>query len=205
MYDISNSYTRINCLYNINSIKNLKSILQHGILSKNMLIKHRIEYVDISNPSVQNRRDLIRVPNHRKLHDYANLYFNARNPMLYYLIKNKNIDDLCVLCINKRVLDLPETLVTDRNAASTLAVFETPENAINHLNFDIIFAKYWNDHDPLKKDEQKLIKCAEVLILNKVPSCYIICIKVGTQKARKKLEELNIQLPIYLDKDLFFN
>lgn len=174
-------------------------------LYKNTLIKLKIEHVDLSNPSVQKRRDLIKVPNHRPLHDYANLYFDARNPMLYYLIRNTNVDNLCVLCINKQVLDLPNTVITDRNAACSLAIFETPKNALNLLNFDIIFARYWNDDNFLEKEEKKQIKCAEILVLNKVSSHNIICIKVGTQKALKKVEELGIKLPIHLDKDLFFD
>ena len=37
MSKISEKYTQINCLYNINSLKNLKSIMNYGILSKNLL------------------------------------------------------------------------------------------------------------------------------------------------------------------------
>ena len=83
------------------------------LLKKNALLNE-----DLSNPSVQNRRECKKVPNHRPLHDYANLYFDARNPMLYYLLSQRGVDELCVLCIDKKVLDLPETVVTDRNAAA---------------------------------------------------------------------------------------
>ena len=37
MSKISEKYTQIHCLYNINSLKNLKSIMNYGILSKNLL------------------------------------------------------------------------------------------------------------------------------------------------------------------------
>lgn len=75
---ISDSFTRINFLYNINDLKNLISIFEYGILSKNSLIKKGIKnYTDLSNPDVQERRNNIRVPNHGFLHDYANLYIDV--------------------------------------------------------------------------------------------------------------------------------
>lgn len=53
--------------------------------------------------------------------------------------------------------------------------------------------------------KKKKIKCAEVLILNKVQVEYILCVKVGSEKAKQRIEELNLGLPIYLDRNLFFN
>lgn len=204
MSKISEKYTQIHCLYNINSLKNLKSIMNYGILSKNLLKNKNIQNEDLSNISVQSRRELKRVPNHGPLHDYANLYFDARNPMLFNLVNNKDLDELCVLCIDKRVLDLPGTVVTDRNAAANLAIFEKPEKALERLNFEIILAKYWTDNNPLIKDEKKQIKCAEVLILNKVPVEYIQGIIVCTEIARQKVIEFELGIPVYLNRDLFF-
>lgn len=205
MNNISDSYSCIECLYNINSLKNLKSIFDHGILSKNLLKKNALLNEDLSNPSVQNRRECKMVPNHRPLHDYANLYFDARNPMLYSLLLNRGVDELCVLCIDKKVLDLPETVVTDRNAAAELAVFISPDKAISQLDFQMIFAKYWNDEDVSRKVDKKQVKCAEVLVLDKVPVEYIISIKIGSRKAKEKVEELNFGVPVVLDEELFFN
>lgn len=139
MANISDRYARKNFLYNINSLNNLKSILEHGILSKNELIRRNISYQDLSNHSVQDKRDCKYVLNRRTLHDYANLYFDARNPMLFNLVSNRNINELCVLCVDKRVLDIPGTVVTDMNAAALLAVFENPEKALDRLNYDLIF------------------------------------------------------------------
>ena len=41
---------------------------------------------------IQGRRDLVMVPNGRSLHEYANLYFDQRNPMMF---KRRN-EDICV-------------------------------------------------------------------------------------------------------------
>lgn len=90
---ISESYSIVKFLFNINDLRNLKSIFQHGILSKNEKLIRDISSTDLSNPDVQKRRDDKRIPNHGMLHDYANLYFNPRNPMMYYLINHKKIDE----------------------------------------------------------------------------------------------------------------
>ena len=125
--------------------------------------------------------------------------------MLYSLLLNRGVDELCVLCIDKKVLDLPETVVTDRNAAAELAVFISPDKAISQLDFQMIFAKYWNDEDVSRKVDKKQVKCAEVLVLDKVPVEYIISIKIGSRKAKEKVEELNFGVPVVLDEELFFN
>lgn len=205
MGSVSEKFSRINFLYNINDLKNLISIFDHGILSKNSLIKKGINnFTDLSNPDVQNRRDKIRVTNHEFLHDYANLYIDARNPMMYVLIKNKNIDDLCVICVDKKILDLENVVVTDRNAASELAQFIEPENALRFLDFDTIFARYWTDSRPYVQDELKSKKCAEVLVLDKIPVNYLIKIKVASEQAKENVEQLQLNVPVEIDRDIFF-
>lgn len=200
---ISESYD-IKFLFNINDLKNLDSIFQYGLLSKNEKIKCGISSVDLSNADVQKIRDNKRIPNHGMLHDYANLYFNPRNPMMYYLINHKKLDDLCIICIDKRVLDLDGTVVSDRNAASELAAFESPDKGKRYINFPKVFSKYWTSDDLSLQYENKQIQCAEVLVLNKVPRKYLIGILVCTQKAKEKVEVLNLGIQVAINKDLFF-
>ncbi len=50
---------------------------------------------------IQERRDLKRVPGGLKLHQYANLYFHARNPMLFK--RKDKAGSLCVLRISIEV------------------------------------------------------------------------------------------------------
>lgn len=205
MNKISDKYTMIEFLYNINALKNLPSIFSYGLLSKNRLRKNYAhQEVDLSNPDVQNRRDYIKIANHGELHDYANLYFDARNPMMYNIINHKDLDDLCIICIDKGVLDLEDTIVTDRNAASELALFEKPEKGLKFINFELVFAQYWEDPDYLEKAEKKAIKCAEVLVLNKVPIEYLVKIKVATPFAKREVESLNLGVPVEIDSYKFF-
>lgn len=201
---ISDKYTMIRFLYNINDLKNLKSIFQYGILSKNDLAKSKMNRnADISNPDVQKRRENKQIKN-LSLHDYASLYFDARNPMMYYEIAHNRLDELCVICVDKRVLDLKDTIVSDRNGAAELALFDTPGNALKLLDFSMIFAQYWNDPNPMVKYMKKSKKCAEVLVLHKVPVEFLKMIKVGSEQAYMKVQTLHLPVPVEFDKNTFF-
>jgi hypothetical protein len=70
-------------LYYITPINNVPSIIEYGILSRNKIIRDNISSHDISEEGVQDIRSGKKIPGTKnELHDYANLYFDAHNPML---------------------------------------------------------------------------------------------------------------------------
>ena len=90
-----------------------------------------ILHVSVALSEIQGRRDIKRVQGGLKLHQYANLYFSARNPMLF---RRKNeAADLCVLRIDKHVLTHPEVVLSNQNAASVSVRFLKPQK--NRANF----------------------------------------------------------------------
>ena len=112
-------------LHFICPIPNIVSVLEHGILSHSKA--GPLQPVSVADPDVQNLRSAVKVPpGGRKLHDYANLYFNGRNPMMYRTTKSHGADGICLLKVDITVLDLPGTVVTDSNAASGYAKFSEP-------------------------------------------------------------------------------
>lgn len=197
---VSEKYNQIKFLFNINTLENLHSIFSCGLLSKNLINKLEIEHSDLSDPNVQNLRDLVQVPNLRPLHDYANLYFNPRNPMLFRRISEGYIDNLCIICVDKTVLDLPDTIVTDRNAAASLAIFDTPANMLRLLNFNHILADNWTVDSRLKK-----IVCAEVLVLKRVPPKYFKKIMVASPSVKMRVDRLNLGVEVEVNPYYFFN
>ena len=68
-------------LHYITPIENLPSILEKGILSHKLASK--IPHLSVALDVIQERRKNKIIPRGRPLHDYVNLYFDARNPMLY--------------------------------------------------------------------------------------------------------------------------
>lgn len=88
MTEISETYRRYvprRRLYNIVHMDNVSSILSKGIRSHNSMVS--CSHKGISLLGVQSRRAEVSFEKlGTKLHDYANLYFDARNPMMYYLL-----------------------------------------------------------------------------------------------------------------------
>ena len=108
---------------------NTASILEYEILSHS--IADRLPHDSVADPEVQKRRSAKKVPNGRDLHDYANLYFNGRNSMMYSITKSQGVDEICLLRVDVAVLDLPGTVVTDSNAASGHAKFSDPTTGLS--------------------------------------------------------------------------
>src|SRR3989338_10117711 len=102
-------------LYFITYIENVPSIFKKGIVSRNKAKKERVEFKDISNSEVQDRRKDKKIPGTSlQLHDHVNLYFDAHNPMLSARRSENN--EICVLRVYADVLDLKGVIVTDQNA-----------------------------------------------------------------------------------------
>jgi hypothetical protein len=197
---------QIKALYYITYISNVPSIVERGILAHNVLQKmtekNRINFSDISNSEVQEIRSGKKIPGtNKRLHDYANLYFDAHNPMLSSL-RDKN-SDICVLVISKSVLDIEDVIVTDRNAARE-CWFKSVEEALPLLSRDRIFARYWVHQDDLVEQyKHKGEKCAEVLVPQKILPKYIIGALVKNEKAQKKLIDIS-NIKVKIKKEVFF-
>jgi len=188
-------------LYYITPITHVVSIMQHGILS-NKLSK-KLPHKSVAMEVIQARRKNKRIPGAGKLHEYANLYFDAHNPMLCKL-RDQN-DRICILRVNTSVLDLPGVIISDRNAASDWARFNNVIDGLAALDKDKIYASYWtNANNQYDLWENKSIKCAEVLMPDSVEPKYIVGAYVASQTALKAFQQLSIQLTVSIRSDIFF-
>lgn len=198
-------------LHYICLIKNLKSILEHGILCHNSACK--IDNIDMSfaDSKVQERRRKKLLPNGRALHEYVNLYFDARTPTLFKRIDPRGeslVNELCVCQVDPAVLDRREVWVTDMNAAASIACFYTVFEGLPKLDKKLVYARSWKSDDAREYDRRKKMRCAEVLVPDKVTSQLIIGVKGGSSMALESIgitmNEVNRNIPVLLDKDLFF-
>ena len=183
-------------------LENIPSVLRLGILSHEQAAK--LEHRSVAMPEVQEKRDLKHVPGGLKLHQYANLYFHARNPMLYK--RKGECDNLCVLRVSIEVLKFVGVVLSDSNASSPYARFLSPSHwAV--LDFDAIFAMDWNrqhESDPYAKLKHKAQKCAEILVPHVVQSKYITGAYVASEVIGQKLQSLGFNLPVTIDSTMFF-
>ena len=187
-------------LHYITPITNLPSVLSRGILSHRQAekVRHRSVAMD----EIQERRTRKRVPGGRALHEYVNLYFCARNPMLF---KRKDQHaELCVIRVSTAVLDLPGVVITDQNAASDYALFSPAPDGLKYVDHDLVFAEYWTHEDPIEQYRHRSIKCAEVLVPDSVPPSYILGAYVSGSTTQAAIEALGLDMSVTLSPHLFF-
>ena len=187
-------------LHFITPIVNVPSILERGILCHRRA--QELPHVSIANGDVQARRENKPIAGAgRGLHDYANLYFDAHNPMLSR--RRAENDRICVLRIAPTVLDLPDVIVSDRNAARGWARLSPVQEGVAMLDREQVFAEFWLHDDPLEQDEHKGVKCAEVLVPDRIAPQYIRSAYVASACAEAAFREC-CTLPVEIKSGMFF-
>lgn len=185
-------------------IENIPSVMQHGILSHNLRRKKKILNHSVALQGVQELRARKVVPGARPLHDYANLYFDAHNPMLSRVREYSN--EICVLRISPEVLSLPGVVISDRNAACNFVGFYPYPYGLEKLDFDMVYATWWKHKDnPRLEELHGHIKCAEVLVPDCVEPQYIIGAYICNRQAEKALKDFDFYGKIKMkNSGLFF-
>ena len=187
-------------LYNIQAIDNVTSIMQRGLLSNERA--KGIHHVSIAMNEVQARREMVRVPNGLKLHQYANLYFDPWNPMLSR--KRSQNEEICILKFDRAVLDIKGVVLSDKNASSDYAAFYTAEVGLENIDFDLVYARYWTDDDYYEQCRKKSIKCAEVLVPYCIPYDFIVCAAVVKEEAKERLKAIGFDREVFVEPRVFF-
>lgn len=179
---------------------NVPSVMERGILSHERAAKIRHDSVALQ--PVQDKRDQKQVPGGLKLHQYANLYFHARNPMLFKRLTEA--PRLCVLRISRDVLQLEGTVISDQNAASDYVRFLHPKQW-QLLDFEAIYAMDWrHPGNPPAYYRHSSQKCAEVLIPNRVEPRFLTGAYVVDDASKRHLEDLGTSLQVTSNHVLFF-
>jgi len=191
-------------LHYITPIPNVPSVLAHGILCHNRARK--VQHDSCASQEIQERRSRVIVPNGRPLHEYANLYFNARNPMMHLLKDNHN--NLTVLALSPDIIDLPGVVITDRNASRDFALFLPAPNGLDIIDQELVFAEYWTNPNPIYQHEHKGIMCAEVLVPDKIDAEYIVKAYTSGNTSRTALADVlsmeQVVLETVVNAHLFF-
>lgn len=187
-------------LHSIMPVENMPSVMEHGILSHNKM--RYLPHCSIAKEGVQNRRDNKSVPRGMALHDYANLYFNPRNAMMY--ARHEMFNSICVLLIDPCVLDWDNVVVSDGNAASDVTRFFMPSDGLRRIDFEAVNTIYWNDPDPYLYEAKKRVVCAEVLVPYQVPYCCIQGAYVATKTVGERLLSIGFDRGIHINRNIFF-
>jgi hypothetical protein len=186
-------------LHFITLIVNLPSILEHGIISH--ALAQGVEHTSVAAAEIQDIRAGKTVPGGRPLHEHANLYFHARNPMMAK--RQERHEELCVVRVSVDVLDLPDVVISSQNASSTYAAFRPSPDGLAIVNYEQVFALDWRDPDQIAYWRKKSIKCAEVLVPDRVPPEYITGVYCSGEAGRDAVQAI-CDLAVTIDPDLFF-
>jgi len=191
---------RVTELHCIMPMSNIASVAMHGLLSYERVAA--LPHDSVAMQPVQDRRDKKEVPGGLRLHQYANLYFHARNPMLFKRLNEAS--SLTVLSVSIEVLRLPGTVISDQNAASDYARFLSPDQW-QLLDFDAIYASNWkHPEDQIAEWRHKSRKCAEVLVPHRIESQFLRGAYVIDTDAQQRLVGLGFGLPVTVTPQLFF-
>ncbi len=176
---------RLRELYYITHLDNVPSILERGILSHAAIereaVAHRPVYDRVI---VYNRRERL-APDGRSLWEFANLYFQPRNPMLYRVLLESSRDEIVVLGVRRSVLDMPGIFVTTGNAASYYSEILPREEGLKRWPEiqQYISTTWWSEADGTKR---KIM--AEVLVPDRVPPHLIQTIYVADLRAKAEVQ-----------------
>lgn len=169
-------------LHCIVPMTNVLSIIERGILSHQRASE--VPHASVAMESVQQIRSSKHVPIGRPLHQYANLYIDARNVMMY--VRKEGHLDLCVLRVGSDVLDIPGVVIADGNAAHGMTRFGPSPQGLGMIDREKVFADWWSG-----SSEEKRIRCAEVLVPDSVPPEYLEGAYVSCEEARQQFEGLH--------------
>lgn len=189
-------------LHCIVPVANIRSIMTYGLLSH--VRASGLRHESCANAAIQARRAGKSVAG-RPLHTYVNLYFTARNPMMYTL-KDRH-ETLCVVRVSESALDIPGAMISDINASADYPRFEPSPAGLEWVDYALTFARYWasDDLDFYARIRAKQAKQAEVLIPDMVPPAYLTGVYTSCRAGTYAVREEDPVCGITENPDLFFN
>lgn len=193
-------------LYYITHIDNVLSMLQYGILSHKRIEEQGVPFTRIYNAEIVANRAMRQTPDKKSLWEYANVYFQPRNPMLYKVISETEKKDIVILGISPQIIGMPGTFISLGNAASELSPILNSQTGLQILSnefWSILNSDWWKTEDGTKR---KIM--AECLVPNLIPSSNIHSIYVISQdianKVKLAIKNQPIQPEIVVEPHMFF-
>ena len=195
----------IKSFYYITHVDNIPSIIEHGILSHALIEERKLSYTPIYDSGIVSNRKSKQTPDGKSLWDFANLYLQPRNPMMYRVIHERNKDDIAVIAVRAEVLKLEGIYITTGNAASVPTQILPKEDGLKAIAemWEIIKNEWWREDDGSKR---KIM--AECLVPEFVPPFLIDSVYVTkhitAETLRRKVAGLANAPEIIPESSMFF-
>jgi hypothetical protein len=185
----------ISGLYYITHIENLPSIMEHE--------SNGINFTPIYDSGIVSSRKEKTVPDGRSLWQFANLYFQARNAMLYRVVCEKSSRHIAIISIRPDIVNRNDIFISTGNAASYQTEIVLAGDGRKKIPKILEDAdrEYWSSEDGSKRRMM-----AECLIPTRVPPEDIQTVYVANHEAagdvRKSLRKYNV--PVVPQPEMFF-
>ena len=191
-------------LFYIVPLPNVPSIIAIGLLSD--VGAAAVAHKSVADPTIKARRATRTVSASHRLPDFVNLYFCARNKMMFKIhANNPSLDHMCVLRLSHRLLDIEDAVIADGNASSDYTRFDSVAVGLPRLDADRIHAEYWTHHpDEVDRWEHGRVKAAELLVLDVVDPEFILGGLVATATATAALRPMIAPRPVVVAPYVFF-
>jgi len=196
----------VKSLFYITHINNLPSIFRHGILSHRQVETQGIPFTPVYNPEIVANHEQRLTPARKSLWEYANVYFQPRNPMLYKVLGGTDKKDVVILGVKPQILDAIGAFISLGNAASSLSPLldvKTGLQSINGEYWQIINSDWWKTEDGTKR---KIM--AECLVPNGIPPAEIHSVYVTSapvaERVRAALGGAPHPVAVVVEPHMFF-
>jgi len=193
----------IKSLYYITHVDNLPSILQHGILCHQLVQDRGIQNTAIYDAAIVSKRQTKTAPDGKSLWEFANVYFQPRNPMLYRVLHEKVADDVAIVGVRPQILSSPGAFVALGNAANAATEIVPSAEGRKRISeiWDAIDCDWWNAVDGSKR---KIM--AECLVPGSVAPDEIHTIFVASHEAADRVKGSRSPscIPVVPEPAMFF-
>lgn len=190
-------------LYYITHVDNIPSMLSRGILSHSAIAQGGIPYTPIYDEQIVSNRKDKSTPDGSGLWEYANVYFQPRNPMMYRVVHEKGPANLAVVAVRPQILQQSGSFVTNGNAASGPTEFFEARFGVERIadQWSIIQSEWWRSDDGSKR---KIM--AECLVPLRIPPELIDSVYVaGSDEAQRIRVDCDARrVPVIIEPQMFF-
>jgi O-acetyl-ADP-ribose deacetylase (regulator of RNase III) len=196
----------IKSLYYITHINNLPSIFEHGILSHRQVQIQKVPFIPVYNPEIVATREQRQTPDRKSLWEYANVYFQPRNPMLYKVLSETDKNNVVILGIKPHILDRQDTFISLGNAASSLSLLLDAKHGLQVINseyWQILNNDWWKTEDGTKRKIMAEFLFPESIPPVEIHSVYVSNVAVA-DRVRTALRELTQQVAVVVEPHMFF-
>lgn len=181
-------------------------MLQYGILSHRQVKAQGIPFTPVYNAEIVANREGRLTPDQKSLWDYANVYFQPRNPMLYKVLNETDKKDVVILGIKPQILDTQGAFISLGNAAHSLSSLVDVKTGLKNINgeyWQIINSDWWKTEDGTKR---KIM--AECLVPNGISASDIHSVYVASasvaERIRPALSGLSLPVEVVVEPHMFF-